>query len=50
MAEHTHNNIVTQMEEALGYEQGSKDTNGWYPLGPLALICILLGVSANALM
>lgn len=42
--------LTNQMEEVLGVEAGHMDRNGWFPLGPIALFCVLVGHCANALM
>lgn len=41
--------LTSQMEEAMDYDAGHMNGR-WYPLGPLAMICILVGVCANTLM
>lgn len=41
--------LTSQMEEAMDYETGHMEGK-WYPLGPLALVCVLVGVCANALL
>lgn len=41
--------LVSQMEEAMDYEEGHMEGK-WYPFGPLALVCVLVGVCANALL
>lgn len=40
--------LTDQMEEVIGYEKGYMENHGWFPLGPIALICILVGYCANA--
>lgn len=42
--------ITKQMEEVLGHEEGHMEKQGWYPLGPIALFCVMAGVCANALL
>lgn len=41
--------LVSQMAEAMDYEEGHMEAK-WYPFGPLALVCVLAGVCANALL
>lgn len=43
-------NLTSQMEEALGIDEGDMEKRGWYPLGPIVLICILAGHCVNVLI
>lgn len=44
------NHLTSQMEEALGAETGYMEQQGWYPLGPVVLVCILAGHCINHLL
>ena len=42
--------LTSQMEEALDLDSGHMEKNGWYPVGPIAMLCVLAGYCANVLM
>lgn len=42
--------LTSQMEEALGVDSGHMEKNGWFPVGPIAMFCVLTGYCANALI
>lgn len=39
--------LTLQMEEALGMDEGDMVKGGWYPLGPIVLMCVLFGQMLN---